>query len=281
MKDLIVIFLLSSFLFSCSEKQEQVNDFNDSIIQQVDSRYAKEIIPFNLNFPKGTVFEKSGNRLKFTLPKPYYVLGLTDKGTYARSISGGSGDVTCTCTSEEGGCSPVKLGSDMGCLMSDCSTCTKSTSIAGVEDVFTDIMIVEPEGSNFVTQFKDLEEKRLLDPKFIDSPEITKFIKELESNFMESRSNGTKVVFINAYGYILPIEIPDDIDNTSIAFRATANGAVSCECNTEGSCPKKKKMVVTYCDATSCQSCTMSGIIVNQDDELRRFSLKNGVITLR
>jgi hypothetical protein len=36
------------------------------------------------------------------------------------------GGITCTCNSGSGGCSPAKLGGNVGCVMSTCSNCSKS-----------------------------------------------------------------------------------------------------------------------------------------------------------
>ncbi|MFY2564001.1 hypothetical protein ACN469_40805 [Corallococcus terminator] len=38
----------------------------------------------------------------------------------------GGGGVTCTCTSGKGGCSPSKVGDDVACVMTTCTSCTKS-----------------------------------------------------------------------------------------------------------------------------------------------------------
>ncbi|RYZ43545.1 MAG: hypothetical protein EOO71_03030 [Myxococcaceae bacterium] len=45
---------------------------------------------------------------------------------YLAPVEEGGGSVTCKCTSGSGGCSPAKVGSDVGCVMTTCSACSKS-----------------------------------------------------------------------------------------------------------------------------------------------------------
>jgi len=278
MKKLMLIGFLSIFIYACNQKEEPlaVEGLETS---QIDFRYDEHFLPFGMNFPEGTVFEESGNTIHFELPEPYYALGIRENGEFLRMNGGG---VTCTCNVETGGYSPVLSGGEYGCLMSSCSSCTKSSTNIATGETMARVAIFNPEGSGFVSGFEDLEGKTLLDPAFLDAPEIVKFLEELQANFIESTSRTKKVVFINVYGHIVPIEIPSDIDNTSIAFRANVgDGGVSCECVSAGSCPKKSKLIVTYCDAANCQSCSMTGIIVDEEGTSMRFSVDNNMVRLR
>jgi hypothetical protein len=51
----------------------------------------------------------------------------TRSGSYLAPVDDSSGGgITCTCNSGSGGCSPGKVGNNVGCVMSSCSNCSKS-----------------------------------------------------------------------------------------------------------------------------------------------------------
>ena len=238
--------------------------------------------PFGIPFPEGTLFVFGEGELRFTLPDPYFAVGIDINGNYHTSAIGGSGSVTCTCT-EGSGCDPVKSGGDYGCLIKDgCSSCDKDkASISGVSVALEDIVILSSELDLFVETFKDLNEKYLLPAAFIDYEPIANLLGELERNFLESAIGERKTIFINTYGYILPIEIPADIDNTSVAFlNGEGSGGETCSCNVAGDCPKKKKLIVVYCDSDNCTSCTMSGIVADDIGHTMTMQAPGGKITL-
>lgn len=243
--------------------------------------------PFNIHFPPGTNFELSGNRLRFDLPEPYYILGIDENGTYYRSEAGGGGSVTCECT-QGSGCDPIKNGDDYGCLMkSGCSNCKKSTSsINGVGTAFREIIVVHPEYDAWVNNFSKLDGQYLLPPAFFDADEVANFVAELRARFNHAQTTARKAIFINMYGYIVPIEVPDDgeFDTTSVAFVSAevAGGAgVTCSCNVNGSCPKESKWGVIWCNSDNCTKCTMSGKVVNPQGEELDFVSEGGRIVLR
>lgn len=242
---------------------------------------------FNINFPPGTNFDLSGNVLRFDLPEPYYILGIDENGTFYRSEAGGGGSVTCECN-QGSGCDPIKNGDDYGCLMkSGCSKCTKSTSsIIGVGVALREIIVVHPEHDSWVNNFSKLNGQYLLPPAFVDSDEVANFVAELRARIGHSQSTARKVIFINMYGYIVPIEVPDDgeFDTTSVAFvsaEAAGGAGVTCSCNVSGSCPKESKWGVIWCNSDGCTKCTMSGRVVNPQGEELDFTSEGGRIVLQ
>lgn len=262
---------------ACSLQNEESDLLQESSLSSLEERSASSSwVPLNLDFPENTLFEYTAHSITFTLPEPYYLLGIDVNGVFHRSADG-TGGVTCTCTSGSGGCSPVHSGGDYGCLMSTCESCDKSNSIKGVDAEIKDFVIMNPDGSGFVTAFSHLDGKRLLPPAFLDAPEVVRFLEDLDELIPPTSPNAAhKVVFINAYGYVLPVEVPSDIDDTSVAFHVGGSGDsdLTCSCNSpSGDCPRRKKFTVTYCDAENCQSCTMAGLVVNGDGEVRYFSI--------
>jgi hypothetical protein len=277
-----ILAITAIAIYSCakSDNTTRVNN-NTAEKRTVDPNLYKS---FKLPFPEGTTFNFNGNELQFVLPKPYYILGKGVDGNFYRSVAGGGGGVTCTCT-KGSGCDPIKSGSDYGCLMKDgCTSCDKSAaSIAGINVELTEIVILNPESSIGVDRFSQLDGKLLLPKDFIESEDISNLIHGLNSNMVQSTSSEKKVVFLNAYGYILPVEVPTDMDNTSISFIAAGGGGtgVSCSCNIAGKeCPKESKWGVVWCNSNNCTSCTMSGIVADDHGIQKSFKVNAGVITL-
>jgi hypothetical protein len=282
MKHLFFSSLFIFFVASCSERQEILST-SETIDQKIELRTSTtQFIPFNMPFPEGTTFEIVESELRFTLPDPYYIIGKDQEGNFYRSDSGGSGGVTCACVKGLG-CDPIKSGGEYGCLMKDnCDSCLKSkSSIIGVHDQLDEIVIFNPNFNMFVDKFEHLNGKYLLPNSMIDLPEIIDLIQELQANYLESYSNETKITFINAFGYIIPLEIPADINNTSVYLRANeTDGGEVCTCKVSGSCPKKTKFTVVWCDSDNCSKCSMSGIVVNEESETMKFTENRGVINL-
>ena len=122
-------------------------------------------------------------------------------------------------------------------------------------------------------------------PEFFESDEISNFLNdlnELRANSPSKTNTENKIIFANAYGYIVPLEIPKDMDNTSISLRASGgeDDKTICTCNTSGDCPKKSKLGVIWCDAENCTSCTMSGIATDGGGNEKHLLLSKGKITL-
>ncbi|MBX2893495.1 MAG: hypothetical protein KF734_21455 [Saprospiraceae bacterium] len=253
----------------------------------VSAQQSGSKIDFNLDFPAGTQFVQEGNTLHFTLPSNHYLIGVDNQGNFSRTdpSGGGTGGVTCTCNTGTG-CSPVYSDGTYGCLMDGCSNCTKSAAIKRADGSIIEVeelIIADTDGSSSVTSFSSIQDKLILPHKFIDSEEVSSFLTELQQNFIESSTNQTKVVFVKHLGYVIPITVPSDIDDVSLRVLPVGDddAALECRCNTNGSCPKKKKLIVTFCDAANCSSCTMSGRLINDQGEVKQFSVVNGRIRLQ
>jgi len=231
-----------------------------------------------INFPVGTVFEKSENTMRFKLPELYYALGIRENGEFARM---NAGTVTCTCNVETGGCSPTLVRGEVGCAMSTCSNCTKSSnSISG--ETMTTLDVFNSMERGLVSTFEELDGKPMLDPAFIDAPEITKLLEEIQDDFTGSTSRRKQVAFLNVYGFILPVELPYQINNPLAVLRVNGGGSVECECVSEGSCPKASKLIATWCDATNCQSCSMTVTsIIDTQGNTMELSIENRTARLR
>ena len=95
----------------------------------------------------------------------------------------------------------------------------------------------------------------------------------------------TQISFYQFSGYIIPIEIPYGSDTRSpyIQNWGTSGGA-ECSCNKGGSdCPKKNLFgTAVYCDASDCQSCTLSGTVYfpNTGDDPKQLTISNYHISL-
>jgi len=276
-KSILLLIIMLSVFCSCSQKEAKLDaTIDDAIVQSRNSN--QSFISFNLPFPEGTYFEIVESVLYFSLPEKYYLVGLDEKGNYHRSAPGGSGSVTCECT-EGSGCDPIRQGNDVGCLMKDgCSKCTKSSvSIIGVYQDLVDIIIMHPESSLFISDFSQIENQYFLPGSFLDYLEFENILNEIRLSQSKMPESDRKIVFINAHGYILPIELKLGGDNVSIVSED-----ISCSCNVSGSCPKKKHWSgVVWCDSDDCTKCTMSGLARNSAGVEKFFSSATGKITLK
>lgn len=284
MKNSIFFLGLFLFLFSCVQDQEDLTvadiETNLAEFRSTDSTFTS----FNIPFPEGTTFDFGGAEVRFTVPDPYFIVGIDQSGNYHQSLSGGTGSITCECT-EGAGCDPIKQGDDMGCLMKDgCTKCTKEKSgIIGVQADLVDIAIMHPENNLMITEFSQLDGQYLLPRSFFDYPEVNNILSTIDSLQMELPDAPKDMVFINVQGYILPLEVNLNGDNVSLkASGGSGNNDVSCSCNTEGNCSKEKHWTggVVWCNSSNCTSCTMTVSIVNSDDEMKLFSAINGKISI-
>ena len=95
----------------------------------------------------------------------------------------------------------------------------------------------------------------------------------------------TQISFYQFSGYIIPLEIPFEADTRSpyIQNWGTSGGA-ECSCNKGGSdCPKKNLFgTAVYCDASDCQSCTLSVTVYfpNTGDDPKQLTISNYHISL-
>lgn len=229
---------------------------------------AESFHPLGVPFPEETVFHIEDNRIHFSLPEPYYILGIDEAGQFQRSAPGGKGGVTCSCEKEEGGCSPAQYGGQYGCVMTSCSKCTKKEiKVEGGGGNLTDFIIVHPEDNRFIDRWEDLKGQYILPPAFLEAEEFSSILKEVESDMYStypeaSSATATKVIFIKINGYIVPLEIDAEIDNVSLSFMLDGSpGAASCACLSSGDCPRKNKAIAVWCDASACQSCALTGVV--------------------
>lgn len=250
-----------------------------------------DLFPFR--FPENTDVIIQGDSIHFDLPEGYAMIGLTDDNTFLQ-VNGGGGSITCTCLSGSGGCSPVKKGKDYACVMTTCSNCEKSTSSSSGKRFKQMIIVNLEEGLGFlVDEPADLDGRLLLPPEFLehelfakDLEEINQLIEEVIMQYEEEGKDLTKtqISFYQFSGYIIPLEIPFEADTRSpyIQNWGTSGGA-ECSCNKGGSdCPKKSLFGAVYCDASDCQSCTLSGTVYfpNTGDDPKQLTISNYHISL-
>ncbi len=244
---------------------------------------------FILDFPEGTQFFQQGDTLNFTLPSGYYLIGIDAEGSFHRSAeppnSGGTGGVTCICTSGSGGCNPVYSDGTFGCLMVGCDDCSKRPAFIRRADgsviAVEEMMIASVYESSSVVAFSQIQGRLLLPYRFIDALEVSGFLSELEQAFLPSNATTKKTILLIHLGYIIPISVPSDIDDVSLRVLPVDDEAgFTCRCNTSGSCVLKKKLIVIYCDAPNCSSCTMTGALINNQGEVKAVSIVDGRIQI-
>ena len=106
--------------------------------------------------------------------------------------------------------------------------------------------IVDTTEFSFIQSMDELEGKLILPNDFYNLPIVTSKLKELESYLLPS-SNITlrKLVPINLFGYIVFIDIPADIDNTSpfLHVFGDSNSNTICNCDIGTDCPYKSNII--------------------------------------
>ena len=281
MKKLIVfILVVMGLTFSCNTDQDNIVKDKSNLDEMQLRNSNPDFIPFNIPFPEGTSFEIVGNMLKFTLPQPYYIVGIDDEGTYFRSGEGGSGTITCECTSGTG-CDPIKSKEGVGCLMKDgCRSCNKTKSrIIGIDKDLVDITIFQPESNLFITNFNQLNNHYLLPKEFLGYSEIDSILSNILINQEELPESEKETVFIDVHGYILLIELKMNGDNVSIKAGGGDDGSKDgCECKVAGhDCPLESHWTGTkWCNSNDCSKCTMHFSIKNSDDITKVFTTDEG-----
>lgn len=270
----LFFFLLT--LVACNENTQELVFPSPSI-----EKTGGTLLKIDLDLPSGTHYVIRGSSIEFNLPEAFRLLGIDRNGNYYTARSGG---VTCTCLEGSGGCSPVNEGNDYGCLMSDkCTLCRKSKFISGTTEEMVDLIVVDPEKLEICDDFSKINGKKMLPSSFLESDELEGVMEELRANLLVSEDpSKEKIILLNALGFIVPVTIPADIDDVSIAFVPSPNAApgdpgddaITCSCNSStGQCPKRRRLTVTLCDAENCQSCTMSGRVVDGSGNIKRFSV--------
>lgn len=258
-KFVILLFVMGLGLISCESDyqdgiMEETTEQNNSATKSTSAVSDDENIDyFHFKIPEGTKLVEEADKISFELPTGYVAYGFVD----GRFVSFTEGTVTCNCTSGKGGCSPGKALGMVGCVMTTCTTCEKSGESVSGGERFSEIGVFNMnEPIAFFSKATDLDGKIMLPAQFYELDIIVEKLAELEKNLLPSDTDKTKIVPISLYGYVVLIEVAENIDNTSPYMAA---GSVTCICNTEGSvCPYGSKLIAVYCDASNCQSCTMN-----------------------
>lgn len=258
---LALSFLLVS-LFSCSKDEANLDkkDENHSTtsISSVANVNDDDLDYFPFKFPHGTTVIEGDNKISFELPDGYLAYGFSGNNSFT---SFNKGSVTCSCSSGSGGCSPGKIGDTVACVMTTCSSCTKSGSSYFESNQFREVAIFNMnEPIAFFSNVTELNGKIMLPPQYYDLDIIKDRLIELEENLLPAETSETKIVPISLYGYVVLIEVAMNVDTTSPYMMASS---VKCGCNSGGSCPKDSKLIAVWCDASNCKSCTMNTSIID------------------
>lgn len=260
LKYLTLFLVLSAafiFFYACT-KEENKNHANPTALARTNPGN----LVSSINFPANTIFTYNDNKVSWILPDGYTAVGIDTIGNFFRA---GGGEITCTCTKEKGGCSPASAGGQMGCVMTECSMCEKKESLSGIAADLDEIIIISDDEMNYITQFSALNHKKIFSSKFQNLPEFTSALSNINNLLVESENPDIKkTIFTEIHGIVFTLEVPADIDDVSISLKTSGvdGGKITCTCLTSGSCPKKNKLVATYCDALECQSCKMRNSIV-------------------
>lgn len=286
MKNLLLFCLIVLSLAACTNENTALVEDHPQIDETLQKTAPSNFTPLNIPFPEGTSFDIIGSELHFKLPASYYIVGIDAHGNYHKTPNEPTGSVTCYCP-EGKGCHPGKFGGKYGCLiLGGCGSCERTdATLNGLSFPLIDFAIFNADFDLFVENFEEIEGKYLMPNSLLDYKEIKDLVKELQSNFITSQTNKKTIVFINAFGYILPLEIPADMDNTSLRVKGNSSGVVSirCDCNDkqeDAKCPRKQKMGISYCNADNCASCTLTGRVINEIGEVRDLKADGGLITL-
>lgn len=285
---LVYVFVLIMFNLFSSCKSSPSNSILDRNTDKNISSLSK-LSTYNwslFDIPSGAHTTINGSTIQIVLPSPYMGIGVDSMGNYVYSKIGGTVSITCECKSGNGGCSPGQVGGTYACVMKECKNCSKLNSIedANLNTILKEMIIVDTSEFSFIQSMEELEGKLILPQDFYNLPIVTSKLKELESHLLPS-SNITlrKLVPISLLGYIVFIDIPADIDNTSpfLHVFGDRNSNTTCNCDIGTDCPYKSKLVAKWCDATNCKKCTMSGSVYSFDSKVvQSLSIINGRIHL-
>ncbi|MGC6490724.1 MAG: hypothetical protein ACON5E_05535 [Flavobacteriales bacterium] len=275
MKNLIngVLFLAivgTSLFYSCSKNQAIVEKRNLEMNESI------------FLFPEGTEFnvlENTENKMEFVLPNGFEFITLNYEQTKIKSTTNG-GNITCNCTSSDGGCKPFAAGGYLGCFTEGCSTCigTTSNSNSSRSSInFIKIPIHSTVNSifNSLSGFSDY--RYITDVlEWVSTPYISSNIDEhlnqeldkmLEAVWevpLEDISLNDETVYtpIYANGYKLLMAIPlSKLDEGSLYIPRKANNmssSASCSgCSGDCKLQSRKLGAIVFCDG--CDSgCTLS-----------------------
>jgi hypothetical protein len=184
--------------------------------------------------------------------------------------------VTCTCQKETGGCSPFVSGTTTGCLMTSCTDCKKSPEAAQVAESPASgpegFLRLDDADSNPAVFIGPMEEDtsysctaptegaRRAYEGFLASVygpdyqiECGEIAQELEGM---TPPLGYSWAVVHVEGFASVALLPSAILPFQYEREPTSN--VSCSCNVSGSCTRFIWACMHGCNASDCQSCTMS-----------------------
>ena len=172
----------------------------------------------------------------------------------------------CRCETGSGGCHPTLLPNGQTfCAMDTCQTCSRGGALK-IYPVNQNL-----EGVRFATK-REISELPRADSALLSVPDVLKdLIAFKESIGIPPNARGTKVVFLNLYGYVAPMEWPDGAElkmsgsstqNIALGLMASSivsapAAAVKCRCESGGSCVLESNYGVKVCRATTCATCSM------------------------
>lgn len=218
---------------------------------------------FSNNLPSNTSFiANSDGSMTVKVPDDWFLM-VNQNGRWERNQIA---KVTCTCNSGTGGCSPAASDGTVGCVMTSCSNCSKSNGL-------TFIAIQKKyDGIAFASQ-AEVDTLPSANSVLVSIPEVqTEMLKLQNVLGIKAGAKADKVAMVRIFGYLAALNLPDNarlpsngtaVENLAAAFAASnmvikAAVSTSCSCETSGKCPLVNKWVYKYCDATNCQSCSMS-----------------------
>lgn len=271
-------------IYSCADNQGQ-KETDQLTSAEIEAQIlSSNFIPFNMPFPEGTQFEVEGSSINFTLPKTHYIVGIDSDGEFHKSFVGGTGSVTCECT-EGSGCDPITNKNGTGCLMKDgCSKCTKTTSsINGFDEEMKNIAIMSLETNLYINDFSQLNNRYYLPKDFLAFEGVQEILTNVQSEINADPNVETKTVFADVLGYVVALDVPANKDNVSLAVIGGGDDAgISCSCDVEGSCPLEKHWTGTkWCNSDNCTKCTMSGVSIKMNGEVKEFAIEKGLMQFK
>lgn len=239
------------------------------------STHESELDPSAVGSEKRLVTVASGEQIEITndmicadtvSPLPPGTVAMPDAAGDSlilyREVDGGYAvvsSITCTCNVEQGGCSPFEGGGQSGCIMTSCSKCTKS---GGEEEMAlggssSPTVVIRPatdfvQTCGLITADYEKAYRDFLAKVYGADYEID---CEEETLAAEDRT----WVLVDIGGLSTVTRLPTGALPPALAGVQVSEVGTSCSCSSGGDCPKKSKFPCgTICDATNCQSCTMS-----------------------
>lgn len=257
---LTIHLLISLFTFGQEKSKTTVSTSNkiDHVLDKSEILLEGEPDYFTFKFPEGTKIVEKENEVLFELPEGYIAYGINDDNRFTALTNG---TLTCTCSSGSGGCSPAKSGNIYACAMTSCNTCNRSVSSSASASLFRDLVILnvdEPVG--FFKNADELNGEILLPAEFFKLDLIDSVLLVIYNNLDSAETTETRIYPISIYGYVFLLEVAANLDDSSPHL---APSSVSCACNTNGTCTRHRNVIATYCDSSSCKSCTLTATISN------------------